>query len=210
MKQSSKRLTSIFLALVLLVAAFIGFFDFIEPAYGNLQQIRGQLAADEQLLGNLGNAVKQAQSMVAASASQSSTPISLNAVLPSGEDMAGALAQVSGIAVNDNITVNALAFTAPTTQLTSRTATAASATGTLPLSSVLRPVGNFSLHLTANGSYENFKQFLSDLESNVRIFDVQNISIQPVTTSGGISRGRSVPLDYFTYNVIMQTYYQLQ
>jgi hypothetical protein len=202
MKQSSKRLTSMLLALVLLVAAFIGFFDFVQPTYGDVQDLRGKAVADQGLLKSLGDIVKQAQALISSYNDQSSGTAAIGLALPAGPDMAGALTQIGGIAQADSLSIMSIAVSTPALQVSKSAGTNASST------QAAQPAGNFSLKITATGNYGGFKNFLADLETNLRLFDVQNVSLQPVAGAGAGGKGKSVSVDYFTYNIVVQTYYQ--
>jgi Tfp pilus assembly protein PilO len=69
-------------------------------------------------------------------------------------------------------------------------------------SSLIKPIGSISFAMTAIGSYEDFKNFLSEIETNARIFDVKNLSVQPAPQGGSAIK------DLFTYNVTIVAYYQ--
>ncbi len=193
--------------LVFLVAAFIGFFDFIQPAYGNIGTLRGQETAQQQLLTTLTATVKQAQQLVASYGTDTSGAAGIALALPAGQDAAGALAQVGGIAAADGLTVTSIAVSTPVIRTQQASAAAAAAAGSA--SSTMqnaKPAGSFSLRISTNGSYENFKSFMADLENNIRLFDIQSVSIQPAAAAAG--KGKAVSVDYFTYNIVVQTYYQ--
>src|SRR3989344_5291652 len=60
MKQSSKRLYSMLLALGFLLAALFIFFDLIQPTYSELQEKKGVQLSSEKLLGEEQRVVDQA------------------------------------------------------------------------------------------------------------------------------------------------------
>ncbi|MDE2019194.1 MAG: hypothetical protein KGJ13_02475 [Patescibacteria group bacterium] len=199
MKQSSKRLVSMLVALVFLVVAFVVFFEFVQPAYSQVESLRGEEIANQGLFTSMSALVKQAQSILASYNEQSQNAQGLGAALPVGEDVAGALAQIEGIASQDNISLSSVAVSTPTLQKSSNIGNSSS-------TALLQPVGTISFKLVATGSYENFKQFIADLETNIRLFDIENVAIQPFTGSTG---GKSASVDYFAYNLVLQAYYQL-
>lgn len=204
MKQSSKRLMSMLVALVFLVAAFVGFFDFVEPAYSDVQDLRGKAIADQDFLTSLTALVKQAQSLISDYNAESSSTTGISLALPSGEDMAGALAQIEGVAQNNHLSITTIAISTPVLQ----PARPVDQAGNVSSTQSLKPAGNFSLKVTAAGSYKDFKNFLAGLETNIRLFDATGVSLQPFAGSGAAG-GRPSSLDQFTYNVTIQTYYQL-
>ena len=119
--------------------------------------------------------------------------------MPSGEDVAGALTQIEGIAENNGIVITSIAVSPPAVQVK---------TGATQ-STTMKPLGSFTFNVTASGSYESFKNFLSELETNIRIFDVKTISLQPSARAAVAGKAAPSP-DMFTYAITVATYYQTQ
>jgi hypothetical protein len=209
MKQSSKRLISVLLSLVFLVAALVVLFDLIQPVYGGLQTEKGTEISTQNLLTAEGQFVSQAKNLVSEYEGGSSAQADLALAMPSGPDQAGALAQVYGLAQSSNITVESVQLAPPQIQVQSAPADASTS---LTLSQITKPIGTYLLTIAAFGSYENLKSFLSELETNMRIFDVTALSLQaasaaPVATgTKGVASGGSA--DFFTYTITAETYYQ--
>lgn len=197
MKQTSKRLISLMLALGFVVAAFIIFFDLIQPTYGDLQTLKGKQLSAENFLASEQNIVNQVKKLVSQYASDAQTENSLALAMPSGPDVAGALAQVYGIGQNNNVTIQNINFSAPVT----------SAQASRSPNQILKPTGTFAIQITANGSYEALKNFLTQLETNIRIFDVTALSLQPAAT-GAASLVSTT--DLFNYSITINTYYQIK
>jgi Tfp pilus assembly protein PilO len=72
-----------------------------------------------------------------------------------------------------------------------------------PQSDVLGAAANsiqsVTVNLNVTGAYPSFKNFISHLETNLRVIDVTSTTIQSNTAQGASS---------FTYSVIFTTYYQ--
>lgn len=204
MKQSSKRLVSVLFAFLFVVAAFVCFFDLVQPAYSGMETLRSQQLGEENYIASETALVKQAQTAIATYESESQSVANVELAMPSGEDIAGALTQIEGIAANNGITIGSIAVTPPAVKLQS----SASVTGA-PSSILMKPLGNFSFKLSAAGSYESFKNFLSEVETNIRIFDVENMSLEPsnIAANGGKA---TAPSDIFDYTLTLVTYYQTQ
>ena len=195
------------LALAFLVAALLVFFDFIQPAYGDLEQEKGVEISTEQLLTNEQQMVSQAKALLSQYESESQAQSNLSLAMPSGPDLASALAQIYGIAQNNNVNVQGINVSAPTIQLQSGGSSEGTA-GTPPtLSQIVKPIGAFSMQVSSAGSYEDMKNFLSQIETNVRLFDVTALSLQAVPVAAGAKS--SATADFFTYNITVTTYYQL-
>jgi Tfp pilus assembly protein PilO len=199
MKQNSKRFSSMILALLLVVAALIVYFDLLEPAYGSLQMAKGQELSEQQLLSNEKQVVAQVQGLVTSYQSQSGGDQSVNMALPINEDVAGALAQIYGLASANQVSLQSVGISAqevavPAVAPVSDQIEGAAEGG----GSIVKPVGSISLTMTAQGSYESLKSFLQSLQTNLRLFDVTNITLTKGTSNQ----------DFFNYSVTAETYYQ--
>jgi hypothetical protein len=206
MKATTKRFVSALLAMCFFVAAFVVFFDFVQPAYNALMTAKGKLAGERQLLQNESTTIAQVKSVMSAYAGQNDAARSIGQILPLGENIAGAAAQIYGLASADNIAIQAmsLSFSAPA-QGTARVVSVSGTGSDTGFTSgvAMRPTGTIAFSVTANGNYESFKNFLSGLETNMRIFDVKQLSIQPSAGSGSQKTANS-----FTYLLTVNTYYQ--
>jgi hydrogenase maturation factor len=87
MKQNSKRFSSMILALLLVVAAFVMYFDLLSPAYAALQTEKGQELSNQQLLSNEKQIVTQVQSLISQYQNQTQSQQSASMALPTGPDL---------------------------------------------------------------------------------------------------------------------------
>ncbi len=195
---------SMLLALVFLVAALLIFFDLIEPAYGDLQSMKGEQVSDQQFLASEQQVVTQAKNLLTQYENESQAQQNLSLAMPSGPDVAGGLAQVYGIAAASNLTVQDITIATPSVQIQSQ-----ENSGSTPLtaSQIVKPMGTISFQITALGSYESLKAFLAALETNLRIFDVTNLSIQSAAVP--VAWKAATNPDFFAYSATVVTYYQL-
>jgi len=188
------------LALLLVVAAFVMYFDLLSPAYAALQTEKGQELSNQQLLSNEKQIVTQVQSLISQYQNQTQSQQSASMALPTGPDVAGALNQLYGLASANTINIQSVGVSL---QAVAATPTEAPVTDQIESAaegaSITEPLGTISFSLTATGSYENFQAFLQSLETNIRLFDVQAISL----ASNGASNQ-----DNFTYSLTVVTYYQ--
>jgi hypothetical protein len=220
MKQSAKRLLSMVFSLLFIIAAFVCFFDLVQPAYGTVQTLRGQLAGEVQSFNFEQAEVTQAQNLIDSHNQENQGTGSVGVAIPDGEDMAGAMAQAEGIAANNGVSITSIGVSAPGL---ARQSSPSAGPGQEPSSteassgmSAVKPLGNFSLNIAGSASYENFKSFLDQVETNIRIFDLKTLSLNPApavipvltgkNASGAVS---SSSRDMFDYQMTLQTYYQL-
>ncbi len=197
MKSSTKRLTSAFVALLLFVGAFVIFFDFVQPAYGDLMATRGQLSSQQQTLDNESKTITQIKAVVAKYADQVDAQNQVGAALPMGANLANAVTQIYGLAQANGISVQNIGISVANTGSGARSAPTANL--------AVRPTGTIAFAVSAVGPYEGFLSFLSGIETNLRIFDVKQISIQSTPSTGA----KAAVQNLFNYNVTVNTYYQI-
>jgi len=199
MKQTSKRLASILIAIFFVIVAIIVLFDWIEPEYANMMTIKAQLLGEQAFLSSEQQAATQVKNLVSSYQTQSQSPVASTIALaiPPNQDLAGALAQIYGLAEANGLTVSGIGISAPSLQ----DVQGASSTATI------QPIKTISFQISAAGSYEALKNFLSGLETNVRIFDLKSFSMTGAASSGGKSSSASSQ-DFFNYSFSVVTYYQ--
>ena len=186
------------LSLVLIMAALMMYFQFIGPAYDDSQKVKSEQLGHSVLLRGEQAAIKKVQDLISAYQTQSEVQGALSLALPTEEDVAGALAQVHGIAKNTGLQLQSASVSGQGQQVDPLRATA---TG-MQRFSLQRPIGATSIVLQLSGPYEGFKEFLGLLENSLRIFDVDNIIVNPGSDSGGRPSG------LYSFNLSVRTYYQ--
>ncbi len=202
MKQSTKRLASVVLGLLFIVGALVIYFYFVRPANEEAQKIKSDLVGQELFLESQKSAVSQVENLInsykqAEGKGEFQDVISM--ALPLSADYAGALAQLAGIVQNNGLSLKSLSFGTPGSKgqpIPRKKTGTASSPGDL-----VKPLNTLRITVNFDGSYENFKKFLRNLETNIRIFDVETLGFSPVdTTKSG--------QDNFGYKITVLAYYQ--
>jgi len=211
MKQNQKRFSSLILAVLFLIAAMIIFFDLLQPAYGDLQMLKGKDLSEQNFIDNEQQLVTQVKGLIASYDGQASGQQSVALALPVGQNIAAALAQISGLASVNNIALKNISISSQAPQAQpAAPATAAGATGGIASAAaggaIVKPLGTISFQVTADGSYEGFKNFIQGIENNIRIFDLKSVTIH----SDPVSFGKVSNQDNFSYDLSISTYYQSQ
>ncbi len=204
MKQETKRLSSIIIAALIIVAALMVYFEFIIPAYTSLQLVKGQEESETTLYANEQQVVSKVKSLLTTYQSDASSSQSVAMALPVGPGVSGALAQIYGIATNANVTIQGTQISTQAVQAVAAPATTVGAAATA--GSIVKPTGTVSFQVTGSASYESFKSFLQELETNIRIFDVTAISLQPAAIAA--TKTQTANADMFNYTITVVTYYQ--
>lgn len=208
MKQGSKQLYSIIIAAIIIVVAVVVYLEFIVPAYTNLEAIKGQAESEATLYANEQQIVSQGKSLLTTYEHEASSSQSVAMALPVGQDISGALAQVYGIATNSDLTIQNVGVSVQAVAAASSQGAGAGGqiADAAAAGSVIKPTGTVSFQISGFGSYESFKSFLQGLETNIRIFNVTAISIQPGAVAA--TKTQAGNPDVFNYTITVVTYYQ--
>lgn len=173
MKQSSKRLFSSLLALLFLFGAFMIYFSLIQPSYASLLETRGQLVARGAFLDKQRSVVEQVERIIETFTSNPQYREAISIALPEGPHAIEAVHQMNGIIANNNLHSDSYDIQIESAQRQRSTREQeADASFTPP------PVSKGTISFTVKGTYEDFKSFLSDLETNIRIMDVASLALQ--------------------------------
>lgn len=187
MKPSLKRALSLLVSAVLLVAALAVYSVLVRAEYANVQNLRGTLESKTQILDMETKAVEQVKNLVVSLKSIGSISDKLSVALPQDESMASAVAQINALAqlhgtALQGIGVSYLPVIPPPVKL-----------------SFVKGVGSLEFNIKFNGSYAGGRDFLMDLERNLRIMDVKNLKLQS---------GANIAQDFMNFDVTVDTYYQ--
>jgi Tfp pilus assembly protein PilO len=200
------------MATVLLIAALVVYFDFLIPAYGDLESVKGQELSEQNLLTNEQQVVQQVKNLLQSYNSESQGDQAVNAALPIGPNIANALTQIYGLASNSALAVQSVAVGLQAPQAEAESAVEENSSEIAAVAngeSIVKPLGTISFTITATGSYEGLKKFLQGLETNVRLFDTTALNVQSSqVTSQGSGKGTSVNPDYFSYAITVAAYYE--
>ena len=200
MKQESKRLTSIIIAALIIAAALVVYFEFIVPTYTNLESEKGQVESEAAAYTNQSALVSQVKSLLTTYQNDASSSESVAMALPVGQNISGAVAQIYGIGSNTGVTLTDTALSVQAVQAVAPS-TASGGTG-----SIIKPTGTLSFHIAGTGSYESIKNFLQGLATNIRIFNVTAVSLEPMVIPA--TKTQPANPDMFTYQITVVTYYQ--
>lgn len=208
MKQETKRLSSLIIAALIIAFALVIYFEFIVPAYTNLETIKGQEESETTLYTNETQIVSAGKALLATYQSDASSSQSVALALPVGQDVSGALAQIYGLAANANITIQTTGISVQTVQTVASQSAASGnqIASAAAAGSVVKPTGTISFQVAGTGTYESIKSFLQGLETNIRIFNVTAMTLQPGAVVNG--KGQTVTAGTLTFSITIVTYYQ--
>ncbi len=186
MKPSTYRLISILGSIGLLIGAVVVYSNFILPAYSDIQILKDKQLADENLLSDQKDAINAVNKLLGQYQSLSDIQNSIAMVLPSREEAPSVVQQIQGIAGINNMTITGLSLQYPPIKA-------------VPKDSLVKPVNVVRVTVKFTGDYKNLKAYLNGLETNIRLMDVNSLSID-----GGGTTGKTA----LNYSLILDVYYQ--
>ncbi len=187
MRASTYRLLSILGSLVLLIIAIVSYTNLVVPAYNKVQDLRSEqqgiqatTSQDQQAISTVKNLLGQYNQNF------SQLHDNLSQILPAEADVPGIVYQLQALASARQVTIQSLGIQYLPIQ--------AKVTD-----SITSPVGTLQISLNLSGPYASFKALLGDIETNIRLMDVQSIQI-----GGGNLPGKND----LSYALVIDTYYQ--
>jgi Tfp pilus assembly protein PilO len=185
------------LPIILIASSFAVFFGYVDPNYKNgvdtntsdyskadVIFLQNELAKYEDILNSSTKIVASRDILVAKKNTISETDTSrLERLLPSNIDNIRLIIEISKIAEGRNLVAKNISV-GDMTKTSSDT-----------IGQDNSPYGTLSLKFTVNSSYNNFLNFLQDLENNLRLLDITNISFN-ATESG-----------FYDFSVSLNTYW---
>lgn len=188
---------NIILPIILIASSFAVFFGYIDPNYkGGANQgssdysqadvlfLKSELAKYDDLLNSSTKIVSQRDVLVAKKNTITEVDkAKLERLLPSNIDNIRLIIEISKIAEGRNLVAKNISV-GDMTKTTSDT-----------IGQDNSPYGTLSLKFTVNSSYNNFLNFLLDLENNLRLLDITDISFN-ATESG-----------FYDFTVSLNTYW---
>lgn len=192
MRQSTKRLISLVGALILFGVAFIVYVTFTSPSYAEAQKVKSEMLGKRTLIENQKAAIAQVEKLINQSAAQEQLRQVVSLALPPTKDESGVIHEINTLATTNRLAVQSLTAVSGSRESNG----GARATTTI---SLVKAYGTVSVQVRLAGSYADFKQFLRSLETNVRMFDVRTLNVDPVGKANQ---------DTYTFDLTVATYYQ--
>ena len=195
MKQTTKRFLSLLISFVLFVASLIVYFNLIVPAGNEEQSIKAKAISRENFVKSQQAAISQVQKLINSYKGEGELRDVVSSILPLFPDLAGAFSQLSGLAQVNRLLIQNVTVNPPVNQSVQGNSNASGAVSQ-PLA---KPFGSVDFQMKVVGSYGDFKSFLKNLETNIRIFDVKKIILE--------SPGKPNQ-EIYNYDLTVGTYYQ--
>lgn len=196
MKQSSKRLWSLLVAILLLFAAFFIYFNAIQPAYEKVQAARGEVYSKQDFIKTQRAVVDQVKLALEQYEEKEMLQQAVSSAIPPGANQSEVAHQLNVLAAQSQLTIQSFSAATPTVQNVK--AVQAEEEGESETFKV-KPVGVLSFQIKASGTYSGFKSFMQAIENNIRIIDIKNVSVEQVGKPNQ---------DFYVFTITVATYYQ--
>ncbi len=189
MRHSAQRLISLVIAVALVFAALFIFVQLVRPTYADTEYSRGTLASKRNLVESQEKVVKAVKDALQKYDSNEEAQRAVSLALPLTPDEGSIFYEIQKLAELNLLSLQSFQAGAPT----------ASGDAKKKATFTLKPVYSLNFQMKLVGSYENFKKFLDALETNVRLTDVKNVTVEPLARSSQ---------NFYTFTLSVVTYYQ--
>lgn len=160
----NKRILFAILSLVFIIGAVVIYSSFIQPSYTKIQELRAELAMNRASYERYQKSIKQLQSLSAQYQDINQLQTIIGRILPEGRDTTNLAGQLIGFAKLNRLQITGLGTKVGTVQKSENKA--------------IQSLGTIKAQLTVQGGYNDFKTFLGQIENNLLILDVENLSMQ--------------------------------
>lgn len=195
MKQATKRLISSAAALILFMATFFVFVSFVAPAFQEAQELRGEELGLQNVIKNQKEITDRVKKAISEYNGEGDARDAVSEVLPLSPNVAQALAGINGMSEMNHIALQSVSLQAASNQANMPSPGLSAASST----SIIRPIGVLNFQIKLTGTYEDFKSFIQNLETDIRIADVKTVAIDHAGKPNQNS---------FLYTVVASMYYQ--
>ncbi len=188
MKASTKRFSSILLAILMFIGSLFIYSSLILPAYSDIKSLRTEVASRLELVNKNEISIQQVQKLLSEYQDIAKIQETTSLILPPEQNVPQAVNQINGLSKISNLAIELLSVQ----QLAVKPSTQAG---------LVRGLGTLRFNFRLAGSYEGFKAFLQALETNINLMDLVTLKIESSTkpAKGG-----------FSFTMVVDTYYQAE
>jgi len=165
MKETTKQNLSIFLITVLLAGNIYIWFNYIKPRLDSVKKLKQDIEEIKKNINFLKEYQKKAGELVQSYSSLSQEISKIDLALPAETQVAQILAILNDISKNNGIILDFLSCDENTGE----------------------DLGFLTIHTSFTTTYNNLKNWLKEIEKELRLMDVQEISIRSITEGGSQS-----------------------
>ena len=184
---------------ILLLLAVTSFVVFTNPTYQEAKELKDQVGQRNDALSNSRKLQEERDALGVKYRSIPTDAIDrLSKMLPDNADNIRLIIDIQRMAQTYGMSLGSIQFDSTQTAAKSKDPLAAG-TPTV-VAGALKSYGVFNLAFTTNASYPDFQKFLKDLESSLRLTDIDSVDFSTDAPSGPNKTG-------YTYIVKLRTYW---
>jgi len=187
MKPSVQRMLGFLGVLVLLVAAIIVYVSFIRPEYERINELRGEFATKTRFFEEQSKIIQNIQDYLTAKEvdiQKAQEPVSL--ALPTEIAASSLFYQLSELSRVNSLLLQSFGLNVL-------------AIKPVPAGALIKGVGTAQIDLQLSGGYSSFKDFIAQLETNIRLTDLKNLTIKETAAK-----------NVYDFILKVNTYYQTE
>jgi Tfp pilus assembly protein PilO len=186
MKASTKRILSILTAILMIIASIFVYSSLINPSYSEIKNLRSEVAGRLELVAQHKTSIDQVKKILGEYQGAVQIQDMVSTILPPEQNLSSAVHQINKLASVNELPIELLSAK----QLAIKPSNQPE---------LVKGVGTLRFNLRVVGSYEKFKSFLQNLETNINLMDLASLKIEPQTKGAG---------NNFNYTMVVDTYYQ--
>jgi len=190
MNYTTKRNISLIIVVILIGISLGVFFGLDWPAFKKIGELNGKISQEKEQYEEQYEAVQIAKSIINQYKSLAGVSQTISLSIPREAEVQNVLSQINKISIQAGLTTQSINFENITIPQSKKE--------TLVKNNQITRVDTSLL-----GSYESFKTWLSAIESNIRLMDVQSVSFSGIASSEG-TKNQGI----FNFKVSLNVYYQ--
>jgi Tfp pilus assembly protein PilO len=180
------------ISLICILAAGAVFFMYTQPAYDGVRTLNAEIAQYDEALQKAGELQQIKQTLLSKYNTFNPADINrLQRLLPDHVDNVRLILDIDSLAGKHGMALQNVAVSAAQSSQGQQTAI-----GTV--SSAKQKYDSLTLKFTTQASYDTFRQFMSDLESSLRIVDLVALTLARTSSAGS---------GIYTYDITVRTYW---
>ena len=181
---SNKRMLSLLLAVILLLVSLYLFGAFVQPTFADIRALRDEVKTNKEFL-EAQQSAKAAFDSLANDVDESSSAENLLAsALPKGSDLPQSLHHIQFLSRVHNVSLQAVSVEDVSSPLSQQR------------NNLIKNVKTMRVTFSAFSDYDSMKRFLDAIQSNIKLIDVVEMSINAQGDSG------------LSFTFVVDTYYQ--
>jgi len=184
------------------------FFIFANPMYNDVTQLRTKVASYNEALSN-SKALENARDILTAkkNSMDPANLIKLQKLLPDNIDNIRLILEIEKMASPYGMALKNVKYNA-TDAKSATTSPAEGIQGGRAIQPLLKDYGVWNLEFSTTGTYNNFLNFIKDLESNLRVVDISSIQFSSDNSSAGSNTSLNTPsAEAYKYDFKIKTYW---